>query len=273
MELEELARELYAADPAEFIPARDRHAAAAAERGDRDLAAQLKKLRKPTAAAWAVNLLASRDPRGVTELLELGEKLRTAQRELRGDDLRSLAADRNRLLREITGRAAELVEQHGHRLTESTRQQVEQTLTAALSDPEAGRAVRAGTLTKALEYSGFGLDELAVAAIRRTAERPKKRQSITERPKPQRELRELREQLQHTDEQLGEATGAEERAESAEREAEQRCEELREALQQAESELREHRRNAKTARQRRERAQHDRDAAAERLRRAEARER
>ncbi|TDD38584.1 hypothetical protein [Saccharopolyspora elongata] len=263
MELEELARELYAADPAEFIPARDRHAAAAAERGDRDLAAQLKKLRKPTAAAWAVNLLASREPRSVTELLELGEKLRAAQRELRGDDLRTLAADRTRLLRETTGRAAELAEQHGHRLTESTRQQVEQTLTAALSDPEAGHAVRAGTLIKPLEYSGFGLDELAAAAIRRTAARPK----------PQRELRELREQLQHTDEQLGEATGAEERAESAEREAEQRCEELREALQQAESELREHRRNAKTARQRRERAQHDRDAAAERLRRAEARER
>ncbi|MEV6230475.1 hypothetical protein AB0L88_21710 [Saccharopolyspora shandongensis] len=263
MELEELVRELYAADPAEFIPARDRHAAAAAERGDRELAAGLKKLRKPTAAAWAVNLLAGTDPRSVTELLELGEKLRTAQRELRGDDLRALAADRTRLLREVTGRAAELAEQHGHRLTEPTRQQVEQTLTAALSDPEAGRAVRAGTLAKALEYSGFGLDELAVAAIRRTAARPK----------PQRELRELREQLRHTDEQLGEATGAEERAESAEREAEQRCAELREALQQAESELREHRRNAKTARQRRERAQHDRDASAERLRRLEARER
>ncbi|MEU6269556.1 hypothetical protein [Saccharopolyspora shandongensis] len=267
MELEELARELYAADPAEFIPARDRHAAAAAERGDRELAAGLKKLRKPTAAAWAVNLLASTDPSSVTELLELGEKLRAAQRELRGDDLRALAADRTRLLREVTGRAAELAEQHGHRLTEPTRQQVEQTLTAALSDPEAGRAVRAGTLAKALEYSGFGLDELALAAIRRTAARPKPRQ----RPKPQRELRELREKLRHTDEQLGEATGAEERAESAEREAEQRCEELREALQQAESELREHRRNAKTARQRRERAQHDRDAAAERLRRLEER--
>ncbi|MEV0704600.1 hypothetical protein AB0I53_42710 [Saccharopolyspora sp. NPDC050389] len=272
MELEDLARELYAADPAGFIPARDRHAAAAAERGDQELAAQLKKLRKPTAAAWAVNLLATRDPRSLTTLLELGEKLRTAQRELRGDDLRTLAADRTRLLRELTGRAAELAEQHGHRLTEPTRQQVEQTLTAALSDPEAGHAVQAGTLTKPLEYSGFGLDELAVAAIRRTAARPK--------PQRNAELRELRERLRHTDEQLGEATGTEELAERAEREAEQRCEELRDALEElrddlarAEGELREHRRKAKTSRQRRERAQHDRDAAAERLRRAEARER
>ncbi|MCI2418317.1 hypothetical protein MOQ72_12830 [Saccharopolyspora sp. K220] len=261
MELQDVARELYTADPAEFIPARDRHAAAARQRGDEQLANQLKKLRKPTTAAWAVNLLAAREH--LDALVELGEQLRSAQRELRGDDLRTLAAERTRLLRELTDRAAELAAQHGHPLTEPTRQQVEQTLTAALSDPEAGHAAQAGTLAKPLEYSGFGLDELAAAAIRRTATRPK----------PSDRLRELREQLRHADEQLGEADDSAELAERSQREAEQRCEELRDELSRAEGELRELRREAQTARQRRTRAERERDALSERLRRAEARER
>ncbi|MER7015114.1 hypothetical protein ABT324_27095, partial [Saccharopolyspora sp. NPDC000359] len=171
MEFEQVARELCTADPAGFTPARDREAAAAKERGDHDLAAALKKLRKPTTAAWAVNLLAAHAPDALDTLLDLGERLRSAQRELRGDDLRSLARERTSTLRDLTGQAAALAEEHGHPLTEATRQQVEQTLTAALSDPEAARQVQSATLAKPLEYSGFGLDEVAAAAIRRTAEK------------------------------------------------------------------------------------------------------
>ncbi|KAA5830066.1 hypothetical protein F1721_23445 [Saccharopolyspora hirsuta] len=274
MEFDQIARELCTADPAGFIPARDREAAAAEQGGDRDLAAALKKLRKPTTAAWAVNLLAARDPRALDTLLDLGERLRSAQRELRGDDLRSLAGERTRTLRDLTARAAALAEEHGHPLTETTRQQVEQTLTAALSDPEAARQVRSATLAKPLEYSGFGLDELAAAAIRRTAEKAEP---------PAKKLAELREELRRSDAQLSEAADALEAAEREEREAEERCEELRDEidalreqlaqrrdeLEHAEGEQRELRRSAKAARQRRERAQRDRDAIAERLRSAE----
>jgi chromosome segregation ATPase len=274
VEFQEVARELYTADPAGFTPARDRQAAAAQELGAQELAAQIKKLRKPTTAAWAVNLLAAHEHRELAALLDLGDRLRSAQRELRGDDLRSLAAERTRLLRELTDRAAALAQEHGHPLAEPARQQVEQTLTAALSDPEAGRDVQAATLAKPLEYSGFGLDELAAAAIRRTATKPKptRRAELREQQR-EAELRELREQLRRTDEQLGEAEDSLATAERAEREAEQRCEELRDELASAESELRERHREARTARQRREHALRDRDAQAERLRRAEARER
>ncbi|MGW1680691.1 hypothetical protein [Saccharopolyspora sp. NPDC002376] len=278
MEFEQVARELYTADPAGFIPERDRGAAAAKERGDDGLAAALKKLRKPTAAAWAVNLLAVREPDALSVLLELGERLRSAQRELRGDDIRGLAGERARILRELTDRAAALAAECGHSLTESTRQQVEQTLTAALSDPVAGREVLVGTLVKPLEYSGFGVDELAVAAMRRSAE--KAESSVKGRAR----VSELREELRRSDAQLGEAADALEAAERAEREAEDRCEELRDeieelreqlaqrrdVLERAEGEQRELRRGAKAARQRRERAQRERDAVAERLRSAEA---
>ncbi|RKT82259.1 hypothetical protein SAMN05421805_111177 [Saccharopolyspora antimicrobica] len=279
MDFEQIARDLCTADPAEFIAARDREAAAAKQRGDDDLAAALKKLRKPTTAAWAVNLLAAREPAALGSLLDLGERLRSAQRELRGDDIRGLAGERTEILRDLTDRAAALAGAQGHPLTQAAREQVEQTLTAALSDPAAGQEVQAATLAKPLEYSGFGLDELAVAAMRRTAQR-------TEKPRRAAEpLAELREELRRSDAQLGEAADALEAAERAQREAEDRCEELRDeidelreqlaqrrdALEHAEDEQRELRRSAKAARQRRERAQRDRDAAAERLRSAETR--
>ncbi|MDA3625317.1 hypothetical protein OU415_07710 [Saccharopolyspora sp. WRP15-2] len=280
MEFEQVARELCTADPAGFIPARDREAAAAKERGDEELAAALKKLRKPTAAAWAVNLLAVREPDALSVLLELGERLRSAQRELRGDDIRGLAGERARVLRELTDLAAALATEGGHPLTEPTRQQVEQTLTAALSDPVAGREVQAGTLSKPLEYSGFGLDELAVAAMRRNAKAEPAEKARSGKAR----VAELREELRRSEAQLGEAADALETAERAEREAEERCEELRDeieelreqlaqrrdALERAEGEQRELRRGAKAARQRRERAQRERDAVAERLRSAEA---
>src|SRR6478735_10130604 len=52
--LDAIAVELYALPPDDFTSARNARAAAA----DRSLAARVKTLRKPTAAAWAVDLLA-----------------------------------------------------------------------------------------------------------------------------------------------------------------------------------------------------------------------
>ena len=53
-QLDAIAAELYALPPEEFTEARNARAATA----DRALAASVKALRKPTASAWAVDLLA-----------------------------------------------------------------------------------------------------------------------------------------------------------------------------------------------------------------------
>ena len=53
-----IADELYAGAVGEFTPARD---AAAKAQQDKDLAKRIKALRKPTVAAWAVNLLVRRE--------------------------------------------------------------------------------------------------------------------------------------------------------------------------------------------------------------------
>ncbi|GAA4864145.1 hypothetical protein [Saccharopolyspora rosea] len=283
-ELQDAERDLHVADPAEFVRRRGELVALARERGAGELAERVRALRKPTTAAWAVNLLAVEEADRLAELLDLGDRLRAAQRDLRGAELRDLAAQRSRALAELTDRAAALAADRGHPLAESARRQVEQTLTAALSDPEAGARVRAAALEKPLEYSGFGLDELSVEAIRRAAEQPPERtrgtrtrtgtrrdeETARKRSRQaERERRAAREQADKAAESLREADEALERAERARRAADDRREELRERLRHAEAELRQQRREVKAAREHRERAQREVDAAERELRRRE----
>ncbi|RRO14761.1 hypothetical protein EIL87_18665 [Saccharopolyspora rhizosphaerae] len=283
MDLREVSRDLLTGDPVGFVTARDEAAARAKESGDAELARHIKKLRKPTTAAWAVNLLADREHDELRALLDLGERLRSAQRELRGDELRELAAERTRLLDRLTGLAVDLAAERGQKIAESGREQITQTLTAALSDPEAARQVEEATLTKPLEYSGFGLDDLAVAAVRRQAGNgagksrsktggsgAKTRRSRSKRREEdgdtgEAELVELRDHLSRASNRLDETAEDLRKAERAEQEAQERCERLREELAEAESELKERRRETKTARHEHERASKARDQATKAL--------
>src|SRR5436190_17648333 len=90
----DLLDRLYTEPPERFIALREEAVAAARRAGDRRTAEALGKLRKPTVAAWLVNLLARRRPELVGELLALGEGLRSAQHDLRGDQLRELSGQR-----------------------------------------------------------------------------------------------------------------------------------------------------------------------------------
>lgn len=163
--LERRARELYQADPKDFIARRNELVAEARGHGDESAAEALKKLRRPTTAAWAVNLLRAHHAQQVDALVALGQEIRSAQRELRGDDLRRLAQERTRLLDELTNQAVTLSAEAGYELAGGLRQQIEQTLNAALSDPESAAKVCAATLSKPLEYSGFGVEGATLPVV------------------------------------------------------------------------------------------------------------
>ncbi len=90
----EVIRRLYAAPPDRFVAARDAAVAQARQSGDPRTAREIAKLRRPTVAAWLVNLLAIRRPELVADLTQLAESLRAAQRDLRGGTLRELSAQR-----------------------------------------------------------------------------------------------------------------------------------------------------------------------------------
>jgi hypothetical protein len=148
---------LYELPPERFIAARDEAVEAARLAGDRGAASAIAALRRPTVAAWLVNLLARRRPELVAELLELGEALRRAQRDLRGDELRELSTRRRAAVGGLVAQARRLAREAGRSGRENLPLgDVEATLSAALAEPELAEAVRAGTLTKATGYAGFG---------------------------------------------------------------------------------------------------------------------
>src|SRR3954452_22725538 len=93
-ELLEIADELYGLSLAEFTPARD--ARAKALKGT-ELAGPVKALRKPSMAAWVVNLLVRRDAEQVEQVLAVGAALREAQQSRLPVEVRALARQRRQL--------------------------------------------------------------------------------------------------------------------------------------------------------------------------------
>ncbi|HET9872005.1 MAG TPA: hypothetical protein VFP89_05340 [Propionibacteriaceae bacterium] len=156
MDLESVAGEVYGVAPEEFLPLRSERASQAKEAGDRALAKQITQLRKPTRAAWLVNLLAREAGDELRSLLDLGAALREAHQNLSGPELRRLSSERYRAVDALARRAAAIGSDRGHQPTDSVRQEVAQTLQAALADPSAAELVSAGRVVQSLSYGGFG---------------------------------------------------------------------------------------------------------------------
>ena len=153
--------ELYGADPDAFTERRKALVAAAREAGDRDAAAAIGALRKPTRSAWVVNRLARADPDAPARLAALAAELRAAERAKDGPRLRELSAARGALVDALTAQALAAVGVFDP--PSSLRDEVTATLTAALADPATAAAFAAGSLTKAAQWSGFGYADLAPA--------------------------------------------------------------------------------------------------------------
>jgi hypothetical protein len=174
MSLREVADRLYAIPPAEFTSARGDEVSAAKESGDRALAAEINRLRRPSVGAWLVNTLAREAPADLDELLDLGAHLRAAQEALDGDQLRKLSQRRRRSIDGLTVQAARLAARSGARVSDAATREVAATLDAAVADEDAGHAVRSGLLVRTLISSGFDAVDLdgAVAVPDVGADRP-----------------------------------------------------------------------------------------------------
>jgi hypothetical protein len=216
LELERALDELYGADLDDFVPRRTELAKRLRGEGEREAAAEVARLRKPTVSAWTVNRLAREERRGVDLLLDAGRRLRDAHAALLGggdpkeldragaaqrDALRGLAASARRLLEERRGSASE-----------ATIDRVTSTLRAASVD-DAGRELLAlGRLTEDADPSGFDALAGLAAAPRPGGTKPKPR-----RGGGQAEIERLRAEL-------GEARALERELEQAARQAEREAE-------------------------------------------------
>jgi hypothetical protein len=170
--LEELTDELYALPPSAFVEARGAVVAAARAAGDGPTAARLAKLRKPTVSAWLANRLV-RDHRDLVDgALAVGPALREATVVGDGAAMRDLARHRKQLLNELLTAARATAQDADVAFGAAVQRELESTLTAAASDPDAAAALVGGRLTAPLSFSGLGFELGAIPPERAAAHSP-----------------------------------------------------------------------------------------------------
>src|SRR4029453_9600905 len=134
----EIGDRLYALPPAAFTAARDAAVGEARQAGDRDTATELAALKRPTQAAWLVNVLALARPDIVTELIELGDAIRSAQGTVPPTQLRDLSARRRKALDAALAASQDLARGAGAAApNRALLDEVEGTLAAAMADEAA----------------------------------------------------------------------------------------------------------------------------------------
>jgi type IV secretory pathway VirB10-like protein len=108
-------------------------------------------------------VLARRQREEVGQVLALGASLREAQEGLDPAAMRALGRERTRLLAAVVRDGREAAGELGVKVSDAAAEEMEQTLHAAMADPQAAEAVRSGLLVRTLTGSGLEPVDLAGA--------------------------------------------------------------------------------------------------------------
>jgi hypothetical protein len=170
---------LYAEPPDRFVAARKELAAQLGEAGDVGASKDVSALRKPTVAAWAVNRLARGRTQDIEALLDVGNELASAQREMAAggsaDRMHKASAERRRLVDRLVRASAGVLEKAGMSAARATLDKVSNTLMAIATDQDAADRVRRGVLDKELPApAGFGDERLDTALLASVSELPRR---------------------------------------------------------------------------------------------------
>jgi hypothetical protein len=247
---------LYELPPAEFTSARDELAKRLRKGGDRDAADSVKRLKKPSAAAWAINQAARHGADEVEQLLEAGAVLRKAHAAAMGGKgaggLRGAAEEEREAVAEVS-KLAEAALREAGQANDANVERVRDTLHAVAADDALRAELEAGRVTTHRAATGLGPfalggetptapaprartkepagqktkkpDKKAEERARREAERAaeEERERQEQEKALQRELREAKAALARASKRLDNAERAAERARAA---AERAAEEL-----------------------------------------------
>ncbi len=154
-------RSLYREPPDRFIAARDDLVARLKAENRPDEAASVKRLKKPTVPAWALNQLSSHDAPSVQALLDAGSEIRAAQQAAlstggRAARLREAVAARRSAVVKLSNVAANILRQ-ADRAAGAHVDDVAAALEVAAVDDEAGERLRTGTFERPpAGATGFG---------------------------------------------------------------------------------------------------------------------
>jgi hypothetical protein len=248
---------LYGVPLDEFVAERTALAKRLTKDGDREAAARVKGLRKPTVGAWALNQAVRRRRSETEELLETGERLRAAHEQLLsgGDasELREAMKEERRLTSAIADCAEAIASETG-KSGPALRERVRSSLHAASVDEEVREELASGRFVREREAVGLGAfgasdGTEAPASPRRSTSKRKRSTKAAPDPKEkaarEREAKAAREREEAIAEAERELAGARAELESAEAvhaDALAALEGARESLRSAEDEEREARR-------------------------------
>jgi hypothetical protein len=159
VELESEIDKLYGVPLDEFIHDRDELAKRVRREGEREAAERIKKLRKPSAGAWALNQAIRRRRKETEALLAAGERLREAHESLMsGGDPAELreAMQEERGLALALADCAEAIASETGKSGPALRERVRSTLHAATVDEEARDELAKGRFVREREAVGLG---------------------------------------------------------------------------------------------------------------------
>jgi hypothetical protein len=180
----DVAYELYGRLPEEFTEARNARAKELAADGDRELASEVRRLPKPTMAAWLANTLVRTHAAEVEELIALGPALRDALGARARLDMRRVADRRRAVIKELVDAASQSASQVGHPMAPPVQRQLEETLEAAMVDDQSAGILRSGMLSGPLVFVGFGGDDASTSRVlaQPPGGKPKRRAARVEHP-------------------------------------------------------------------------------------------
>jgi hypothetical protein len=188
---------LYREPPDEFVRGRDALAKELRDEGERETAAAVKKLRRPSQAAWLINRVAIEDPDRARQLADAAGELVDAQQRMlegRGDaaDLRA-AAERER---ERVARMVEAVRRvaadQPKPVSATVLERVGQTLQAVGSDSDLRERLVRGRVERDHRAATIGLPDAAALAA---SAKPRKRAESRKVARAREGLAQLREKL------------------------------------------------------------------------------
>src|SRR5215218_3120876 len=146
-DLQDAVDQLQAVPLEDFVAERKRLAKELRSAGDHDAAAELAKLPKPSAPAWALNHVAREEPAAVADWLEATGALRDASTHAdrsSGDALRAAMAAHREATRQLLATVREQARPNGRPLTEPMLDRVRDLLQAATADEARAELLRAG---------------------------------------------------------------------------------------------------------------------------------
>lgn len=146
--------DLYRVDLAEFVAARDALVKKLKAEGDKEGAAAVKALRKPSTVAWGINRVIHMHPDDVDELIHAAGAVRTAQmRAVQGNDaggLREASKSWRAKINQLAAAVATLVGDH-------YRDEAAATFEASSVDQDLTEVLKVGRFSAAVVAASFGL--------------------------------------------------------------------------------------------------------------------